>query len=246
MDNELEKLAMSCLNHPALNNRFYDLWRNHRLNADQVEVVATNFYHHVAPTSERLSALLLVLPSEAIRARSETVDNINDELGRGDPLQAHTRLLETFFDSLLSKLRSAPTRLTDIQTPLLPSTRQLIDEGYALFAGDVHRAIGALLAQEWHAYPQLIHLYEGARNYMDLYNLVEFHGVCDFFYIHIGGAEQEHMRHSLSTAASMCRDRSDLNQIEAGLNAYLTLLATYWNSLYEAVVSRSEPTTWVG
>jgi hypothetical protein len=239
MENELEQLAMGCLNHPALNNRFYDLWRNHRLNSDQVEVVATNFYHHVAPTSVRLTALLLRLPSGAIRARTETVDNIGDELGRGDPAQAHTKLLETFFDSLLSKLRGAPARLTDIQAPLLPSTRQLIDEGYALFAGDVHYGIGALLAQEWHAYPQLIHLYEGARNYMDLYDLVEFHGVCDFFYIHIGGAEQEHMRHSVSTAASLCCDRGDLKRIEAGLNAYLTLLATYWDSLYEAVVSMS-------
>lgn len=233
---ELETLAHSCLDHPALNNGFYDLWRTQRLNLGQVELVGVKFYQHVAPTATRLSSLLVTLPPSALRARSETVANINDELGHGDSEHAHTRLLEAFFDSLLSRLAGVPTRLSDAEAPVLPATRHLVTEGQKLFSGDPHRGVGALLAQEWHAYPQLIYLYEGARNYIDAYdNIVDFHSNCDFFYIHIGGAEEEHMRHSLSTAGTTCETNEQLALITEGFYAYLTLLASYWDSLHDAV-----------
>src|SRR5262249_6837848 len=118
---------------------------------------------------------------------------------------------------------------------ILPATWQLVERGRALFGSREEVACGALLAQEWHAYPQLVKLYEGARNYLGYFQLEEFHESCEYFYIHIGEAEKEHKEQSILSAARTCRDEQQLALLEGGFTAYLGLLANYWDSLYLAV-----------
>ncbi|MFI6414736.1 iron-containing redox enzyme family protein [Streptomyces sp. NPDC050585] len=229
-------LAESVYRHPALNNAFYDLWRSTELSAEQVETVARNFYAQVSPTVNRLALVFLRMSPDDVAARSETVENINDEMGNGDPAKAHTVLLKNFFSALLSRIRGHEVDFDDIDPTVLPATRRLVEQGAALFGHEnVRVGCGALLAQEWHAYAQLVHLYEGARNYLHHFALEEFHEHCEFFYIHIGTAEKEHKLHAVSSSAALCRDEEDLAALEHGFTSYLGLLADFWQELADAV-----------
>ncbi|MFF6979243.1 iron-containing redox enzyme family protein [Streptomyces sp. NPDC008343] len=229
-------LAESVYRHPALNNAFYDLWRSTELPAEKVETVARNFYAQVSPTVNRLALVFLRMSPDDLVARSETIENINDEMGNGDPKKVHTVLLKNFFSALLSRIRGHEVDFDDIDPTVLPAAQRLVERGAALFGDEnVRVGCGALLAQEWHAYAQLVHLYEGARNYMHHFALEEFHEHCEFFYIHIGAAEKEHKLHAVSSSAALCRTEEDLAALEQGFHSYLGLLADFWQELADAV-----------
>ncbi|GIJ28773.1 hypothetical protein Vqi01_39350 [Micromonospora qiuiae] len=233
----VQELAESVYRHPALNNAFYELWRSEELPAEQVEIVARNFYAQVAPTADRIALVFLRMAPEDVEARAETIENLNDELGLGDPGKVHTVLLKNFFSALLSHLHGRTVTFDEIDSTVLPATQRLIEEGARLFGNErVQVGCGALLAQEWHAYSQLVYLYEGARNYMHRFSgLEEFHEHCEYFYLHIGAAEKEHKLHSVSTAASLCRTPEELEALTHGFTAYLDLLADFWQELHDAL-----------
>jgi len=233
---QVNDLAESVYRHPALDNEFYRLWRAVELDADRVEIVARNFYAQVAPTANRIASVFLRMNPDDTAARAETIENLNDELGNGRADKVHTVLLKNFFAELLTRLRGCPVRFDDLSAAVLPATRRLVDEGAALF-GDpcVQVGCGALLAQEWHAYPQLVYLYEGARNYLPHFALEEFHEHSEYFYLHIGATEKEHKTHSVSTSAALCHTEEELAALEKGFTGYLDLLADFWGELYAAV-----------
>ena len=223
----ISELAKATSSHAALNNEFYRRWMAGPLSADQVEIVACNFYERVRHTPDRIA--LAYLHMDDITARAETVENLSDEMGHGDPEKVHSVLLRRFFETLLSRMRGASVSFGEVRAYLLGSTRKLIEEGNRLFASSIpQQACGALLAQEWHAYPQLVYLYEGVRNYRHYFDLEEFHENCEYFYVHIGATEKQHKIHSLSTAAQMCHNEADLTNLEHGFTGYLDLLAENW------------------
>ncbi|GAA2466378.1 iron-containing redox enzyme family protein [Streptomyces macrosporus] len=230
------ELAESVYRHPALNNAFYDLWCSTELSVEGVETVARNFYAQVSPTVNRLALVFLRMSPDDLVARAETAENINDEMGNGDPEKVHTVLLKNFFSALLSRIRGHEVDFDDIDPTVLPATRRLVEEGARLFGDEnVKVGCGALLAQEWHAYAQLVRLYEGSRNYMHHFPLEEFHEHCEFFYLHIGAAEKEHKLHAVSSSAALCGNEEDLAALEHGFTRYLDLLADFWNELADAV-----------
>jgi hypothetical protein len=227
-------LARGCAEHPALRNSFYERWMAGPLSADQVEIVAWNFYQRVRRTPERIA--LAFLHIDDVAARAETVENLSDEMGHGNPAKVHSVILRKFFEVLLSRLRGRPVDFDALDAPLLPSTTRLVEGGEKVFSSPYPpESCGALLAQEWHAYPQLVYLYEGVRNYRHLFGLEEFHENCEYFYLHIGATEKEHKVHSLSTAAQMCRTPADLEHLERGFTTYLDLLAENWAEIDAAV-----------
>ena len=235
----VHEIARSCARHPALDNDFYRAWTAGPLRPEQVEIVARNFYERVRDTPQRIA--LAFLHMDDVRARAETVENLSDEMGHGDPAKAHTVLLQDFFESLLSRLRQRPVTLESLDGLMLPSTRRLIARGRELFSSEHPQEVcGALLAQEWHAYPQLVHLYEGVRNYRSYYELEEFHESCEYFYLHIGATEKQHKIHSLSTAATLCRTSEEVALLERGFQGYLDLLAANWQEIHQAINATHE------
>ena len=232
----IHSLARGCAEHPALRNAFYQLWVERALDADAVEVVARNFYERVRRTPERIALAFLNMTD--LTARAETVENLYDEMGHGNPAAAHSVLLRDFLEGLLGRLRNAPVDLHASRAPLLPSTVRLIEGGEKVFSSPHPQEVcGALLAQEWHAYPQLVHLYEGVRNYRHLYGVEEFHEQCEYFYLHIGATEKQHKVHSLSTAAKTCHTRGDLRHLERGFITYLDLLADNWSEIHATITA---------
>jgi len=172
-----------------------------------------------------------------LAAQVETVENLSDEMGRGDASQAHVVLLRSFFEGLLARVRRCPNfDLTSLDHMILPDTRELASRSEDLFSDDdEHVVCGALLAQEWHAYPQLVRMYEGVRLYKHEYGYEEFHEQCEYFYLHIGATEKEHKVNSLATASRACRTEQDLDSIQRGFSTYRDLLAANWSELYRAV-----------
>jgi pyrroloquinoline quinone (PQQ) biosynthesis protein C len=227
----IHALARKCSDHPALRNPFYPLWMEQELTADEVELVAVNFYARVRRTPIRIALAFLNMTD--IAARAETVENLYDEMGHGNPAKVHSVILRDLLQTLLSRLRGRDVDLDAVQAPILPSTLRLIEESEKLFNSPYPQEVcGALLAQEWHAYPQLVYLYEGVRNYRKYFELEEFHENCEFFYLHIGATEKEHKVHSLSTAAKACKTAEDVEHIERGFTRYLDLLADSWAEIY--------------
>jgi len=227
----IHALAQGSAKHPALRNPFYELWMAEELTADEVELVAANFYARVRRTPVRIALAFLHMTD--IAARAETVENLYDEMGHGDASKAHSVILREFLQTLLGRIRGHEVDLDLLSAPILPSTQHLIEASETLFSSPNPQVVcGALLAQEWHAYPQLVYLYEGVRNYRRLFELEEFHENCEFFYLHIGATEKEHKIHSLSTAARACRTVADVEHIERGFTAYLDLLADNWAEIY--------------
>ncbi len=231
MFERVHALADRCAQHPAVCNPFYDLWTTEELAADEVELVATNFLARVQRTPVRIALAFLHMTD--IAARAETVENLYDEMGHGDPSRVHTVLLRNFMQTLLSRMRGREVDLDATSAPLLPSTVRLIEQSEKIFRSSSPQEVcGALLAQEWHAYPQLVRLYEGVRNYRRYFEFEEFHENCEYFYLHIGATEKEHKVHSLSTAAKACHTFDDIADLERGFTAYLGLLAENWNEVY--------------
>jgi pyrroloquinoline quinone (PQQ) biosynthesis protein C len=230
----ISELAKGASSHAALNNEFYRRWMAGPLSVDQVEITARNFYERVRRTPDRIA--LAYLHMDDIAARAETVENLSDEMGHGNPEKVHSVLLRRFFETLLSRMRGAAVTFDEVRVDILSSTHKLIEQGNKLFASSIpQEACGALLAQEWHAYPQLVYLYEGVRNYRHYFDLEEFHENCEYFYAHIGATEKEHKTHSLSTAAQMCRNEADLANLERGFTSYLDLLAENWADIGRAL-----------
>src|ERR1041385_4480387 len=87
-------LARGCAEHPALRNPFYQLWMAEELTADEVELVARNFYARVSRTPVRIALAFLNMTDVA--ARAETVENLYDEMGHGSADKVHSVILRGF------------------------------------------------------------------------------------------------------------------------------------------------------
>lgn len=232
----IHALAAGCMEHAAVKNPFYDMWIADQLEPDEVELFVANFFARVERTPVRIALAFLNMTDVA--ARAETVENLYDEMGLGDPAKVHSVILRGFLETLLSRMRGHEVDFDDVRSrnPLLPSTVRLIEKSEQIFSSPEPQVVcGALLAQEWHAYPQLVRLYEGFRNYRKFFGFEEFHENCEYFYLHIGATEKEHKVHSLSTAAKACRTAEDIKNLERGFNAYLDLLAENWTEIHQAI-----------
>ena len=235
----IQQMVTSISNHRAINNKFYRLWMKTKLNPRQLEIFADNYYHRIEPTVSRIARAFVA--TDDVVSRAVFVRNLSDELGGGDPEGAHILILKRWLDSLLTKQANHPFENTGLETSILPTTRRLTEESLKLCSGPAPCANGAILAQEWHAYTQLVNLYEGFRNYMDSYTLEEFHDLSEYFYIHIGSAEKEHMQQSVITAARACKSDADLAMLKDGYGQFLDLVADFWDGLYDAVQAEAAP-----
>jgi hypothetical protein len=237
MEDKVELMIREALTHPAVKNEFYDTWMSRRLTAPQVEVFARNFYARSRYSAQYIAMAFLQIDPDDLAERTETAENLLDETGNGNPQKTHFFMLREFLELLLSKLRAETVTFDDISGPLLRSTTELIKQGESLFTSSSRQqAYGALLAKEWHAYSQLVYIYEGVRNYIDLFDLTEFHESCEYFYVHIGSVEKEHRFNSQKAAARMCRNDDDFAELRTGFLTYLDLLAANWQEIHDSML----------
>lgn len=238
------ELAEGIYEHRVLNNQFFDLWMKQKLELWQVETFARNYYERVSYSTEMIA--LTFLSTRNLDARLELVTNLFSEFGYGRQEKIHILQAEKFLDKLLSKLKgnSFFYRSRDsIKWNLLPTTERLL-KGQREFFGNSRPqiALGASLANEWHAYSLLVRLYEGSRHYIDAFETIdEFHESCEYFYVHIGNDEKDHKIQSVKTAVELCKSDEDLELIKQGYYGLLELHADFWEGIYDAISPQNAP-----
>lgn len=113
---EMKDLVM---NHPMWQHEFLIRCRNQQLTLAEVTVLATQMYIFCKEFNRFLANIYLCCPDEQVKL--VILDNLFDEMGRGDPAQVHAELFRRFTRQLGindSELESIPPR---------PNTQALID-----------------------------------------------------------------------------------------------------------------------
>ena len=231
------ELSHSVFNHGALNNKFYDLWRERRFSKDEFRVFSINYFARVHATTYRISLALTSIDDWV--SRIEILNNLSDELGHGVNENVHVLVLCRWFNSLGLKLgleEFVVEYKNHKKLILSEKTTQFINETNGLCASGKMEACGALLAQEWHGYSQLGLLHEGFRNYIDMYELDDFHDVGEYFYVHLGRAEKEHKLQANKIAGRNCQSKEEFEILKVSFNRYLGLLEEFWNAMYSDIL----------
>lgn len=235
---DVEEISEHIASHTALNNAFYDLWTERQLTPSELSIFARNYGAWVKSFPDALAVLFCAAPD--VEAKNEYVKTLYSEMGYGNPEKVHWKLLDDFFRALAEKLGAVGeldrTNL-EMNIELLPPTTTLISREQALYgSAEYATAVGAQMALEWQAYTMLRKLYDGARNYIALWdNPDEFHEACEYFYAHIGAAEKDHKTESLKGAEQYATSSESTSQVLSGLDTHLDLIADFWNGIHEAI-----------
>ena len=239
MHETIEQELNQIRNHPALENDFYREWMSRCLTIEEIEIFARNYGAWVRSFPDALATL--VATTSDLEAKGEYVKTLYSEMGYGNSSKAHSVLLDAFFRALAGKLGDG-SRLDwerlEHEVDILPSTQELLAGEMELYR-DADMSVGAQLALEWQAYTMLRKLYEGARNYLHLWDKPdEFHEACEYFYAHIGAAEKDHKEESLK-ALMRSAARGSLAKIMQGYNLHLDLIFGFWKGLSQMIASES-------
>ncbi|SRR5579871_1510596 len=244
MSTVLEALLADITNHPALNNEFYHEWMTRKLTVEELAVFARNYGEWVKSFPDALAILLFT--TQDIDAKTEYVKTLFSEMGYGNSEKVHYILLNNFFKELVRKMgHESDMDWESLQknVDLIPTTQELVQGEQDLYR-DPQMSFGAQLALEWQAYTMLRKLYDGARNYLPLWdNPDEFHEACEYFYAHIGATEKEHKQESLKAVKRYATSEESLAKMMEGYQRHLDLIFNFWRGLYHALNTVPERST---
>lgn len=228
---KLEELAQSVYQSEVLNNSFYEMWMSERMNITQVAVLARNYGEFTMRFPDLLCFIIGQISDTS--SKVEYVKTLYSEMGYGDPERVHFVLFCNFIRSLTDKLGESMEWETITQKfPLLESTQYYLSTLISLYEKDPAIAAGAQLAQEWQAYTMLRQLYEGARQYIELWPTRDaFHEDCEFFYEHIGRTEKEHKLEALQGALSFTEDSATFQKLAQGFNDLSSAYIVFWDGI---------------
>ena len=230
---QLINLVHTIKNHRAVNNKFYDKWMSGKLSIEHIGIFARNYWELTYRFPEALAALILNV--DDIIARAEYTKTLYSEMGNGCARKIHAVLFEDFCVALSERLENRDyLKIDNLKktSVLLPETSTLINGQKLLYSKNHATAAGAQLALEWQAYTMIRQLYEGARNYMDLWEDQDsFHEVCEFFYSHIGATEKEHRLESIRATEKVIHGGASFEEVEYGFKNHLDLIGNFWESI---------------
>jgi pyrroloquinoline quinone (PQQ) biosynthesis protein C len=231
--NALAYLLEGIHDHPAVNNDFYHKWMGARLPIEKIAIFVRNYWELTYRFPEALATLILNM--DDTHSRTEYTKTLYSEMGNGNSKRVHSVLFEEFCKDLAKSLGYEDyLTINSLKTKvfILPATTSLIDWQKKLYSQEHPIAAGAQLALEWQAYTMIRQLYEGARNYMDLWpNQDKFHESCEFFYVHISSAEKEHKEESIAATLNIIGSGSQFTKIEYGFKNHLNLIASFWSAI---------------
>ena len=231
--NKLELLLGTIDESRAVNNDFYRIWVENRLELNKLAIFVRNYWEWTFRFPEALASL--VSCAYDLATKVEYTKILYSEMGNGNLKKSHSVLFEQFSIELSKKLGDPDGLKIEIlqkTIPLLPTTIELNNWQKEVYSCKQAHAIGAQLALEWQAYTMIRKLYEGARNYITLWqNQDEFHEACEFFYIHIGEAEKEHKKEAISATEKAINNGLRFDDVKDGFNKILELIANFWDGI---------------
>lgn len=221
----------------SINNPFFDIWQARRLSIKQLKVFVRNYWEWTYRFPSALGRLIFIIDSP--EAKTQYLKTLYSEMGYAKPEKIHSMLFENFSNELASKLGYRGlleiSRLKS-ENLLLPETMSLINWELNTYSNDFAVAAGAQVAIEWQAYTMIRKLYEGARNYMHLWDEQdEFHEAAEFFYSHINEAEKEHKLESFKGALYALELGPYQEKIKYGYEAHLAHIDKFWYGIYQEI-----------
>ncbi|MEK7531232.1 MAG: iron-containing redox enzyme family protein [Patescibacteria group bacterium] len=234
----IQDISQHIANHKALNNDFYDLWCERKLTLPELQIFARNYGAWVKSFPDALAILFRAAPD--VEAKNEYVKTLYSEMGYGNSEKIHWKLLDYFFSELAIKLGAGEKlgrEYLEKNIEILAPTKELIAKEQELYGSNQYTvAVGAQMALEWQAYTMLRKLYDGARNYIDLWDDPDkFHEACEYFYVHIGSAEKDHKIESLKGAEQYATSPENTKEILLGLDTHLDLIANFWTGISKEI-----------
>ena len=216
------------------NNRVLTSWAEQTPTFDlnKYELLMSNMTRWLAPTATRLKVgLELIKRMGNLQFRNlESVfeHNIHDECGEGNPEKTHAKL---FADSIstYAKVLYGTSELN--KEEILQSTKELQAKSLLLFGEDLYVMLGACLAQEVHALPQLVHLRNGCMTWSTLFSPDEEKKIMAFYDIHLDGTEARHAEDLNQTIWQVIDTAKKQKLFFNGFNSFLRLLDNYWKGL---------------
>lgn len=100
-----------------------------------------------------------------------------------------------------------------------------------LFQQDVYVMLGAALAQEIHALPQLELLYQGKSQSKDIFSPSQWHDIADFYEIHLDGTEARHAEDLNQTIWQFINTDKKQSKFQQGFDELLTNLNLFWTGI---------------
>lgn len=218
-------------------NEILKRWANHSetFSFDDYSIIMNNLRQWLAPTVKRLETGLDILErSDENYGLDEVIHafehNIEDEKGDGKE-SSHAYLFnkstKTYSNSVYSK---------DIKfCKGLPTTMRLKESSEDLFKGDLFIMLGAALAQEIHALPQLELLLKGLDKNKNKFSDSEWKDVEYFYEIHLDGTEARHAEDLNQTIWGLIDDENKNSRFLKGFDGILSHLDEFWNGIAKEV-----------
>jgi len=224
---EIQELGNSVYNHSALNNKFYTTWKKRQLNKDEFLRFAIDYFYRVNSTVTRMSYAMNSF--DDIVCKMQIMHNINDELGHGKKDSVHSSLAYKWLAQSFGALGGdKELKYYFKEANVSKATKDFIRYTNEMCATGSLEAAGSLLAQEWHGYTQIAFLLDGFKHYENLFTHSEKHELAEYFYVHLGKAEKEHIEQLGIITARICNTQDDFNIIKKYFDRYLDLLVIFW------------------
>lgn len=219
------------------NNDLLIKWANNSedFSHDDYSLVMNNLRHWLAPTVKRLEAgLELLKDAQTDEQMAEVIHafehNIEDERGDGK---------ETSHAYLFNKSAKRYGEVVygkDIKfSKGIPLTMELKFTSDHLFKNDLYVMLGAALAQEIHALPQLELLLEGMKRNKNQFSDSDWQDVEYFYKIHLDGTEARHAEDLNQTIWSLIDTDEKIESFTKGFDGLLSYLDDFWGGLHEAL-----------
>ncbi|MDV3243981.1 MAG: iron-containing redox enzyme family protein [Nitrososphaerales archaeon] len=208
------------LGHPAIHNGFLTKFSKGKVNEEEFEGFATEFFHF-SRTFPAILANLLVNTADEAEAL-ELTKVLTSELGDGDPNLRH----ELLFRRFLASVGIDPHAV--IAKPMKPITKAYLDGLWRLYGGSDHaKALGASFGLENMAIPMWDQLLPGLRSLkkerlprMDI----------EYFTFH-RELESQHEDAMEEVTNIVGHDPSAERSFESGIREALDLLHGFWIGL---------------
>lgn len=203
---------------------------------DDYSLIMNNLRHWLAPTVKRLETGLALLKNaqqndDRITSVIDAFEhNIEDERGNGK---------ETSHAYLFNKSAKQYSEIfygEDIKfSKGTQSTMALKSVSEQLFKNDIYVMLGAALAQEIHALPQLELLFKGMKKNKNKFSELEWKDVEYFYEIHLDGTEARHAEDLNQTIWSLIDTDEKRKRFYKGFDGLLSLLDDFWIELEKEV-----------
>lgn len=239
MNNKISYKEIVNISRLVANNNLLNNWSSNAENWTfrQYSIYTSNMMRRLSPNVIKLRLGLELLKSADNHLFNDVVHafehNIKDESGDGKPENSHAYLFRESSNIYSMNIYNSAFEKFEIT----PATKFSNEELMKLFGANVYEMLGATIAQETHALPQLEKMFAGVKRSKEKISQKDWDKVSNFYDVHLDGTELRHSNDLRDTIFSLLDDDFKNQRFIYGFNRVIMLLSHYWCSLEQIVLS---------